>query len=79
MLLEAETRSRNSSLTRCCINNKMAKKKSNLKIVAVGKPNIGFLPLSIGEKVLRRMAVMQETEKLKEGVPTKVNKEGGNQ
>ena len=57
----------------------MAKKKSNLKIVAVGKPNIGFLPLSIGAKVLRKMAVMQETEKLKEGVPTKVNKEDENQ
>ena len=57
----------------------MAKKKSNLKIVAVGKPNIGFLPLSIGAKVLRKMAVMQETEKLKEGVPTKVNQEDENQ
>ena len=57
----------------------MAKKKSNLKIVAVGKPNIGFLPLSIGAKVLRKMAVMQETEKLKEGVPSKVNTDGGSQ
>ena len=57
----------------------MAKKKMEIKIIAVGKPNIGFLPLSIGEKVLRRMAVMLEAEKLKEGVPSKVNKEGGNQ
>ena len=61
------------------INNKMAKKKSNLKIVAVGKPNIGFLPLSIGKKVLRKMAVMQEDEKLTENVSTKVNKEDENQ
>ena len=57
----------------------MAKKKMEIKIVAVGKPNIGFLPLSIGKKVLRKMAVMQEAEKLKEGVPTKVNKEDENQ
>ena len=57
----------------------MAKKKIEIKIVAVGKPNIGFLPLSIGEKVLRRMAVMQEAEKLKEGVPSKVNTDGGSQ
>ena len=57
----------------------MAKKKIEIKIVAVGKPNIGFLPLSIGEKVLRRMAVVQETEKLKEDIPTKVNREDKNQ
>ena len=57
----------------------MAKKKIEIKIVAVGKPNIGFLPLSIGGKVLRRMAVMQEAEKLTENVSTKVNKEDENQ
>ena len=61
------------------LRQQMSQKKTTIKIVAVGKPNIGFLPLSIGEKVLRRMAVMQETEKLKEGVPTKVNKEDENQ
>ena len=53
--------------------------KTTIKIVDKRKPNIGFLPLSIGKKVLRRMAAMQEAEKLKEGVPTKVNKEDGNQ
>ena len=57
----------------------MAKKKMEIKIIAVGKPNIGFLPLSIGKKVLRRMAAMQEDEKLTENVSTKVNKEDENQ
>ena len=44
----------------------MSQKKTTIKIVDKGKPNIGFLPLSIGKKVLRRMAAMQEAEKLKE-------------
>ena len=57
----------------------MAKKKMEIKIIAVGNPNIGFLPLSIGKKVLRKMAVMQEDEKLTENVSTKVNKEDENQ
>ena len=57
----------------------MSKKKSNLKIVAVGKPNIGFLPLSIGKKVLRKMAAIQEDGKLTDNDSTKLNKEDENQ
>ena len=57
----------------------MAKKKIEIKIVAVGKPNIGFLPLSIGKKVLRKMAAIQEAEKLTDNDSTKLNKEDENQ
>ena len=55
------------------------KQKIEIKIVENGKPEILFLPLSIGKKVLRKMAVMQEDEKLTENVSTKVNKEDENQ
>tara|TARA_B100002003_G_scaffold188672_1_gene177310 strand:- start:110 stop:292 length:183 start_codon:yes stop_codon:yes gene_type:complete len=57
----------------------MAKKKIEIKIVAVGKPNIGFLPLSIGKKVLRKMAAIQEDGKLTDNDSTKLNKEDENQ
>ena len=57
----------------------MAKKKMEIKIVAVGKPNIGFLPLSIGKKVLRKMAAIQEDGKLTDNDSTKLNKEDENQ
>ena len=57
----------------------MAKKKIEIKIVAVGKPNIGFLPLSIGKKVLRKMAAIQEDEKLTDNDSTKVKTEDENQ
>ena len=57
----------------------MAKKKMEIKIIAVGKPNIGFLPLSIGKKILRKMAAIQEDGKLTDNDSTKLNKEDENQ
>ena len=57
----------------------MAKQKSEIKIVAIGKPDILLLPVSIGAKVLRRMAAIQESETLTDNVPAKVNSENKKQ
>ena len=55
------------------------KQKVEIKIVEDGKPEILFLPLSIGAKILRRMAVIQEDEKLTGNDSTKVKTEDENQ
>ena len=58
----------------------MSKKKAKIKIIAAGKPDILYLPLSIGKKVLRKMNAMQEVEKLRDNISSKAiseNEEGG--
>jgi len=55
------------------------KQKVEIKIVEDGKPEILFLPLSIGKKVLRKMAAIQEDGKLTDNDSTKLNKEDENQ
>ena len=50
----------------------MSKKKAKIKIIAAGKPDILYLPLSIGKKVLRKMNAMQEVEKLRDNISNKV-------
>ena len=50
----------------------MSKKKAKIKIIATGKPDILYLPLSIGKKVLRKMNAMQEVEKLRDNISNKV-------
>ena len=50
----------------------MSKKKAKIKIIAAGKPDILYLPLSIGEKVLRKMNARQEVEKLRDNISNKV-------
>ena len=54
------------------------KQKVEIKIVENGKPEILFLPLSIGTKILRRTAIIQEDEKLTNNL-TKVKTEDENQ
>ena len=71
--------SRGVQLFTLSLPKEMSKKKTTIKIFDKGKPNILYLPLSIGKKVLKKMAAMQETEKLKEDIPTKVNTEDKNQ
>ncbi len=55
------------------------KQKVEIKIVEEGKPEILFLPLSIGTKILRRTAIIQEDEKLTGNDSTKVKTEDENQ
>ena len=50
----------------------MSKKKAKIKIIATGKPDILYLPLSIGKKVLRKMNARQEVEKLRDNISNKV-------
>ena len=55
------------------------KQKVEIKIVEDGKPEILFLPLSIGTKILRKIAAIQEDEKLTDNDSTKVKTEDENQ
>lgn len=55
------------------------KQKVEIKIVENGKPEILFLPLSIGTKILRKIAAIQEDEKLTDNDSTKVKTEDENQ
>ena len=50
----------------------MSKKKAKIKIIAAEKPDIPYLPLSIGKKVLRKMNARQEVEKLRDNISNKV-------